>query len=233
VVLYLSVMTHIEGRKHDAMLSEKGGRGFPYLVWMNESGDVLSPQGDRSVKGFQATHDKLSLYMELRKRVADGDTSAEIDLAMMECELAIIDFGELEEKLEGKELTDAQKAKLEVLEVDGTLDEMLKVLNAGGRGNQQALQSAGKELLALHRKGRQPSDNQKQLVFFNILYHYSQAVKDWNLAEEALTEMGKRLPQENQRAQTWLETQLKRVAELKAEPSGEEETDEGIEESDG
>jgi len=199
-VLYLNIMTRIKGRKNDSQIFEKGGRGFPYLVWLDTSGKVLAPQMERTAAGFQKTYDKLATYTALKKKAAAGDAAAGIEVALIECELGIIDFGELEGKLEGKQLSKDQKARLDVLEVEAAVKDALAILRAG-RGKPESMTAAGKALHAFYKQGRAPESKRGRTIFFNVLARYAQQTKDVALMEssvKALDEIYKDQPRANQ-----------------------------------
>lgn len=55
-MLFLHVTTGMKGGRYDDLLREKGGYGFPYLVFMDATGDVLlEHEGPRTVAGFRET----------------------------------------------------------------------------------------------------------------------------------------------------------------------------------
>src|SRR5262245_49954511 len=54
---------------------------------MDEDGEVLTRQGDRSVAGFQKTLDSLAAWMAAKKKVAGGDAKAKKDLFLAEVQL--------------------------------------------------------------------------------------------------------------------------------------------------
>ena len=48
-VLFCHLTTQIEGEKHADLLEQKGGQGFPHIVFMDSDGNVLAEhRGDRS-----------------------------------------------------------------------------------------------------------------------------------------------------------------------------------------
>jgi len=213
-VLYLNIMTRIKGHKYDNQIFEKGGRGFPYLVWLDADGKVLAPQGDRSTAGFQKTYEQLATYLELKKKAAAGDAAAGIELALIETELGIIDFGELESKLQGKRLSKEQKARVDLLEVEAGVKDALALLRAG-RGKPESMTAAGKALYKFQKQGRAPESKQGRTIFFNILARYGQQTKNVVLMEssvKALDEIYKDEP----RAKRFLAGLHKSLAALKA-----------------
>ena len=82
MVLFCHNTSMVEDEPYPKLLSEKGGRGFPFLVFMDAEGDVITPQGyDKfTVEGFQETLDKVNDLFRLEKLVEGGDKSAETPL---------------------------------------------------------------------------------------------------------------------------------------------------------
>ena len=54
VVPFLHVTSRLEGASYPDLLSQKGGRGFPYLVAMDAEGRVTAQAEQRSVDGFRS-----------------------------------------------------------------------------------------------------------------------------------------------------------------------------------
>ena len=80
MVLYCNIMTLIPGRKYDRLLSKKGGRGFPYLVYMDSEGNVIGHPAGRSVKAFEAGAKKAQHYLDLKNK-AKRTPDEEVELA--------------------------------------------------------------------------------------------------------------------------------------------------------
>ena len=110
-VMFAHVTTRIEGRKHDGLLSEKGGRGFPHLVALNQGGDVIATlTGGRSIDGFRQMMESGAKFEALKSK-EDKTLDDEIfllkhDIAMGNAKLD--DAKARVAKLTG--LSDAQKA---------------------------------------------------------------------------------------------------------------------------
>ena len=216
-MLFLHVTTRIEGRANDSMLMDVGQKlggpvGFPTMAWMDDTGEILTRQGDRSVEGFAKTGGLLTRRVELQKKSAAGDKVATIDLKLLECELGILEFADLEEALTGKDLSDAQKTQLETLRIDAEIDDMFAILRAQ-RGSETAMKTAGKEFVKFHKKGLKPSDASKQINFYFVIFQYSMMEKDTTTASAALDQLEPRLAS-NERAKPWLVQQRTAVKKM-------------------
>lgn len=114
--MFLHITTRIPGKKHDGMLSDKGGQGFPYLAWLDSNGDVLAKQDDRSIEGFAKSGKAVSKYVDLKARFDGGDTSLATELFLVEMDLGKHEYEAAKEKAASLKLTDEQKTQ-----VDGML----------------------------------------------------------------------------------------------------------------
>jgi hypothetical protein len=112
VIPFLHVTTRIEGRANDGMLSEKGGTGFPTLMFLDAKGEILGKPGGRDVAAFDKTLGALMAIKDLEKRIAAGEKNLDDDLFM--AQLAMGKFktaAEIKEKAKSfKKLTKEQKA---------------------------------------------------------------------------------------------------------------------------
>lgn len=62
------------------MLGKKGGTGFPYLVFLDADGEIISKyQGNRSVDSFKQTGEKAKAFASTRAKAEKGDRKAKIE----------------------------------------------------------------------------------------------------------------------------------------------------------
>ena len=60
-VLYCNINSEIEGRPHDRMLLDIGGRGFPTLAFLNSDGKPIALyRGPPSIAGFRQAGAQLN-----------------------------------------------------------------------------------------------------------------------------------------------------------------------------
>lgn len=108
-MLFCHVTTRVEGDKYPDLLREKGGTGFPTLLFLDAEGKILAKQGERTVAGFERTLKNLQALDALAAKAAAGDVDAQADLLIAKCELgafatkadadkAIAAAGKLDEK---------------------------------------------------------------------------------------------------------------------------------------
>lgn len=228
MVPYLNIMTKIEGRKDDNLLGEKGGRSFPYIIFMDETGGVLAVPGDRSVEGFQKIlGGKVKEFTDLRAKAQSGDAVAQIDFALLEGNLGRISYEDVQKRLEGKKLSDVQKALL------GDVELGVLMADVGKATDKTSAQTAMKKVAEAYAAGRVPTGSEKKMEFLGIVLQEGLTEEDPDLAQKALDAV-KPLYEEaygkdNPKLQQWLQGVADKISEMRAaeEGCGEEE---GIEE---
>ncbi len=148
----MHLTTRVEGDPHQGLLREKGGSGFPYLVFMDAEGEVLAKQGDRSVDAIFASARALKDLPALTERVADGDPRAKIELFLAELALGRLTFEQATARhAELVNVTKEQEAK--ILPQLATL-EYQELITAMRDASQRASSQA--RVLAMFNEGRVP-----------------------------------------------------------------------------
>ena len=157
-MLFCHITSRIEGRAHDDLLSEKGGRGFPTLMFLDASGESLGEhQGPRTVEGLEkslgSVQKKAKEFATLRSKAEGGDRTAKAKLLVLELENGAVPLG------------DATKAVEEL----GSLSGLLKKQIAAGlaaaeyrevleqtKGQADAAVAAGEKFAAMAKADRIP-----------------------------------------------------------------------------
>jgi hypothetical protein len=195
---------------------------------MDEKGDVLVTQGARSVAGFEATLGKLTRLMDLRAKAATGDAGAQIDLALAEGDLDLIPFEEVQKRIEGKKLTDAQKAMLAEVEYGSMIASIYKATDKA------AQQELAKKIADCFVAGRLPTDAGRKQAFYQVTLSYAMNEGDPDLAQKALDVLRPMLEQEHGKDNPQLQNSFRRVEDKIAEMREAQKegcgADEGIEE---
>lgn len=222
-------MTKIEGRKDDNLLLDKGGRGFPYIVFMDDDGTIITVQDDRTVAGFDKTFkEKVQRFLELRAKAQSGDPGAQIDFALLEGDLGRIKFDEVQKRLEGKKLSDAQKQVLGEVELGAMIAAAADATDEG------AFRDAAKRLADGFAAGRVPATNERKQPFFNILLQYGLSEKNPDLAQKSLDALKpilrETLGDNNERLEAAIRKMDDKIAELREPKKEGGGGDEGIEE---
>ncbi|MBI2898796.1 MAG: hypothetical protein HYY17_01285 [Planctomycetes bacterium] len=168
--------------KHQNLLSEKGGSGFPHLVFMDSGGTVLTEAGDRSVAGFAQAAKQAQANLELKKKGDAGDEKAKYDFLLLEIGMRTVKASEARKRLgEIKSLTDDQKKRAEDLLVD--LD-VAETAETAGRDLKTRIE-AGKKFAEMDKAGRVPKGDREFQAFYIFMMDYAESQKDAAMFEKA------------------------------------------------
>jgi hypothetical protein len=168
---------------YQGLLVQKGGRGFPYLAFLDAGGQVLARQRGRSVEAFEATlAGPVRSFREARDLAATGDPDALRKLFLLRIELA--HFEDFEKaraemaQLEG--LTDAEKQKVEK---DLVAQEFNRIYTA--MRSVSDAPDAGAKCAAMLEKGRVPTGRDETLYWFFVA-KYAETEKNAELLEKSI-----------------------------------------------
>lgn len=223
-MLFCHITSRVPEDPHQGLLKDKGGTGFPYLVFMNEEGDVVGKHGgSRTVEAFIETGKSARAYVDLKKKFDDGDLSVKADLFLAGLALGKFTFDEA--KSEAKkigELTEEQEKKLETLllnlEVTDTVDKT--------RRDPEKRLEAGKAFLAKHKEGKAPTQYLAIIYFYMYIMDYAKSEKDPESYGQALEVLKKKYgDQEN--FKRFFEGREKELEKLREEAEGEKGDGEG------
>ena len=207
VVLFCHVTTRVKGDKYDGLLREKGGTGFPTLVFMDAAGEVIAKQGARTVSAFQATLTSLTNLRALEARAKDGDQTVKVDMALTRIELgalATVDAAKQALAAAGDLSPEQQKR------ASGLLAWLeMNELNANARKDRQL--DVGKELVAWFSAGKIPGRDERG--FFLPILNHAEKQHDAKLFQKALDEYRARVGHDES-AKALLEVQDVRCGRL-------------------
>jgi hypothetical protein len=208
-VLFCHITSRIEGEKYPTLLSEKGGRGFPYVVVMDAEGDVLAKhQGPRTVEGFRATVGRAKDFQDLLAR-DDLTPEEQVDLFFMRLDLGHFDL----------ETVRAEAEKLGELdeETQARVDDAILAMEISANAPQRRedLAKSGKIYAEWYAKGKAPSEGRPLETFFVCILEYAYEQGDATLFEDALGKLRDAFGS-NPRAAGFFQRQDQRLAELKA-----------------
>ncbi|HBP17504.1 MAG TPA: hypothetical protein DEA08_06895 [Planctomycetes bacterium] len=187
-MLFCHITTRIKGRKHDGLLTKKGGRGFPHLVFMDEQGEVITKPAGRSVKAFEKGAQQVGSFMKLRNK-ADKSDAEKVELLTLEIGFGTVSADEARKRakeLEGS-LDDAAKAKLaegmKVLEARDFEKEIKAALPKKRPASQEeakaVLTKLGEKFWADYQAGKRPTNNPQGpgQTFYQVMVQYGMQTK--------------------------------------------------------
>lgn len=182
MVLFCHITSRVEADKHQDLLREKGGRGFPYLVFLDAEGNVLTQQRARTVEGFEETLASLRRLDDLRGKADGGDKAAATELLIAETEMGRHSLEEARARFQKLGVTDkAATARFESV----LLDREVEGVAANVRSKDSAI-AAGKQFLAMEGEGRIPTGDNAVRTFWQMILTCAEAEKDAGLYEKCL-----------------------------------------------
>jgi len=210
VVLFCHNTSRVETDPYPSLLGEKGGSGFPYLVFMDQNGNVIAKhQGNRSVEAFQTTMGRADEFLALEKKAASGERDAKLDLFLQQLELRHFnleqanakrkELGQLPEETSKK--VDGLLIGLEVSQIVGKIQDRKEIAKVGG------------PLVKMFEAGRIPTGSDARM-FWSVLLMYAEETKDIPLFEKLVA----RLEQDagdDPRAKAMAESAKKRLEKLR------------------
>ncbi len=215
-VLFCHITTRVPTDPHQDLLQEKGGRGFPFLVFLDAEGSVLGKvQGARTVEGFRESGEKVASFMALKRKAEGGDKVAGVDYLVSQIELGMIEGDAVEGKVQALgELTPEQHAKLHPLLNDVQIHAIMKGVNPQDR---EAVLGAGKRFLEMMQAGKLPHGKQESQFFWRFIMEYAEKQKDAAAYEAGLDGFRKLVGDtQNPQAKAFFEQAEKRLLALKS-----------------
>ncbi|TAH38219.1 MAG: hypothetical protein EYC70_06245 [Planctomycetota bacterium] len=183
---FLHVTTRIEGVKHDGLLSEKGGRGFPTLMFLDAEGSILAQQEDRAVTGFETTLENVKTYLDLKTRQAKGEKGLELPLFMAELKLGLMSYQDAKSKAETfQKLSEAEKAQIAEALFDLEVRQLMDAFNPRSEEGK----AAAAKLVEYAQAGKQPSPALRLNYWGLLSYIATEVNKDPDLLEKCLTNL--------------------------------------------
>ena len=211
VVPYLNITTHIEGRAHEDLLAEVGGRGFPTMKYMDADGNVLGEPSGRDVAAFESTLSAIEAVFALEKRIEAGEEGLEVDLFLAKLDMGSYKYEAAKRKFESLEkLTDEQKkmiaAKLVNLEVEDLLN---------GLTSDDDVPAVAKRFKEMLDAGTIPTGDMGGM-FWNILAYQAEKDKDSKMMLKAIDALAIQF-EGDAGALEWLDGKRTMVAEWEKE----------------
>ena len=213
-MLFCHVTTRVATDKHQDLLSQKGGQGFPHIVFMDEAGNVLAEHEDqRTAAAFAKTGGKARDFLALKAKAEKGDKAAVIDLTIAQLELGHIGAEEADKKLKDAKLTKEQQAKVDGLKAAAEVRDIMKSVTQ----DPATQAAAGRKFLELKKAGKPaPADDQGFQAFYILILNNAEKDKDVPLFEECLKALKDRFGSVPQ-AQGFFKAKDEALKKLKAE----------------
>lgn len=180
----------VDGEPYPDLLMEKGGGGFPYLVFLDSAGRLIAKhQGPRTAAGFAETGKKAAEFVALEKKANGGDRAAKVSVLTMRLEAGSLEQEEAQGMIKelGKLSAEEQKS-FDGLMVGTEIQAILKRDKPQDTAGQVAV---GKKFAELAKGGRTPTRKDDINIFWGYILAYAAEAKDPMLFERCLEELKK------------------------------------------
>lgn len=183
-MLYCNITSQVPTDKDQDLLEQKGGDGFPYLIFMDSEGNILAKhEEERDAEGFARTGKKATAFLELKAKAGKGDKAAQTELVIAQLELGHITGEEAQKKLSGLgSLSKAQQAKVDGLLAAAEVRETLKTVTR----EKETQLAAGKRFLEMKKAGKPAPDGDEAQPYWILIMNYAEEQKDAGTFADAL-----------------------------------------------
>ncbi len=191
--------TQIPDRPNDKLLTEKGGRRFPYVAFLDADGVVLSPQdySKLTVDGFRENATEAGANRDLRKKAEAGDAAARKAFLLLQLDFGALTREEATKLSEGLDLTPDEKAKFD----DFILGQELKEAFRGAdRKKPETMAAAAQKCADLFAAGRIPKDPMMAANLLGMTAQHAKDRKDPALIEKVIATAKERFGEDKRMA---------------------------------
>jgi hypothetical protein len=183
-VLFCHITTQIAGEKYGNLLEEKGGEGWPFLVFMDPEGNVVAVhEENRTPEEFGKTGEKARAYLRLKEKAEKGDKTAQIDLLITQLSLGQLKADEIGKKIQAVGTpTPEQKARLDGEVLNAQILDLLKTVDSDEKAKE-----VGKKFYETQKSGKPgPTGGPAFLSYYSMILDLSEQQKDPQTFEAAL-----------------------------------------------
>lgn len=165
--------------KYDDLLTQKGGRGFPYLVFLDAEGNLAGKHNlERTVEGFTATGALVRALADAKKKGAAAEEF------VLKAELALVDAAGIRKNPKPEGATPEQVKRLDVALANAEVMEDIEGLR--GQRDPSAGVTLGKKYAEWKTAGKVPTWPYSSQTFWMLLMDFAAADKNAALFEEGL-----------------------------------------------
>lgn len=192
----LHVTTHIEGRRDDDLLAQKGFRElFPTILILDADGEplhrmdrpflsALLSTGAPPLAAFERRLFACERYVELRSRVANGDPSAKVCLAISALRIGKISLDEFSDAIAGQELLPKQLKAVAQVRANATCEALVARMRSSGQ-DPEAEKAATREFVKLYEAGTHPDSDSADMYWWTLGTH-AKATGDRDMMERSI-----------------------------------------------
>jgi len=184
-VLFLHITSYVYEDKNHDLFSHRGGFGYPYLAFLDDTGQLLSQVKARDLHGLAAAAEAARKLQAVRAKADQGDNAAAVQLFRQRLEMDGLSFPEAKAtyaRLREFIAADARPGVEQLItnrEISGALDRLRE---EHGRDMRKFLPATAAEYF---RAGKVPTNRLAGFYFDAVLQH-AQSSDDIELARAAL-----------------------------------------------
>ena len=181
---FLHITTRIPDHPYDKLLGEKGGTGFPTLMFLDDQGrKLLKHTGARTVEGFSASLESADEFLSQIRKFESGDQSLAAPVFIRQLENGWFGYDEAVKRYkELRKLKSKDKKQIEALLVD---TEVRTIVTDAGRDERKRLE-AGAHFVEMWKDKRTPSTAQVAYPFWALIADHAEAKGDKRLFKRAI-----------------------------------------------
>jgi len=182
-VLYCHITTMIQGEKYGDLLEQKGGNAFPWLVFMDATGEIITEHhGPRSAAEFAKTCDTAKSWIALKDKAAQGDKPSQIDFAILQLSMGQVGVDDAAKTIKSAgEPSKEQQAKYDAELVNAEIREAVRKL----KSDEEAA-ALGKKFYARAKEGKPaPTADNALQSYYILLMEAAGEAKDVAMFEAA------------------------------------------------
>jgi hypothetical protein len=168
------------------MLGEKGGTGFPTLMFLDAEGRRLGKHaGPRTPSGFEESLEGVEEFQSLREKAEAGDAKAAAEVLIRQLELEWFGLEEAQKRADALEkLSGKQKKQVAQL----LIDTEVRDLSAKASESREERQVTGAHFAAMFEDDRIPATQTGLIQFWTIMADYAEKNREKKLFKKIVGE---------------------------------------------
>ena len=181
---FLHITTRIPDHPYDKLMSEKGGTGFPTLMFLDDQGrKLLKHTGARTTEGFSASLENAAEFLSQIRKFESGDRRLAAPVFIRQLENGWFGYDEAVKRYEelGK-LKSKDRKRIKALLVD---TEVRTMVADAGKDERKRL-AAGAHFVEMWKDKRTPSTAQVAYPFWALIADHAEAKGDKRLFKRAI-----------------------------------------------
>lgn len=167
-------------------MSEKGGTGFPTLMFLDAEGRrLMRHMGPRTTKGFEGSLEEVQEFQALMAKAEAGDAKAATELLIRQLQLEWFDFEEAQERAAALEKV-SKKQQEEITQL--LIDTEVRVLAKAAGKDPAERRKAGEHFFAMWEADRVPATEAQLYPYWFMMADFAEDKGDKKLFKKIVGE---------------------------------------------